>query len=371
MNPWKRFLPVLLLTGVLSAQNHLVHPARYGSLEGATSSYLPFGEARKWSTQIVGVRCQQIHDALSSRTVVIRGMSLRRDAGNTLYHPGWSVRMELILSTATVPAARIGPKFDANAGKDAVTVIAPKTIHFPAFHPTWAVPKPFDCPIPFDPGKTFTLKGGASLCWEVRVTNSDLWRTNFPRFLFDALKPVDRVTSIPFGHGCYAPHRLQPAEMRFHTDLKNYTAWDLLPTISNGPAYGWGVLLASTGRAPTPIPVGGPFCRLYLDPAGLFPVTPIKYLDFWGRLRDRLFYLPIPKAPEFQGVSFRTQWLLGTTRRWEAILTNAAYVSTPMPWATPPWTLVGSCTAAGRKPSLLTEGVPRSRFGLIVRFETL
>ena len=370
MNSWKRFLPLLLLASPLAAQKALVHPARYAAAEGAAASQWPFGSALEWSTHVIGVRYQQIHDALSPKAVVIKGMSLRRDARNTLFRAGWSVRMELLLSTSKVSAPRIQARFSSNLGKDAVTVISQKMIHFPSLLASWSVPKPFDCPLPFDKGKCFPLKGGASLCWEARVYWSDLWKTREWNFDFDAVEPVDRVASIPFGHGCYAPSRLEPARMSFRTDPKNYTAWDLLPVVQDGPSMGWGVLLASAGQAKNPIPVGGPFCRLYLDPVGFFPVTPLKYLTQGGYLQDRLFYIPIPKTPALQGVSFRTQWVLGTARRGEVILTNAAYVYTPMPWATGPWTRVGRCLALGKNPALLKEGTPRGLFGLVVRFET-
>ncbi len=358
----------LFLASTLPAQKALVHPAHYAGAEGAAASHWPFGSPLKWSTHVVGVRYQQIHDALSTNTVVIKGMTLRRDARNTLFRAGWSVQMELLLSTSRVSASRIQARFASNLGKDAVTVISRRMIHFPALPGSWAVPKPFECPLPFDPGKTFALKGGASLCWEARVYSSDLWKAREEEFDFDAVKPVDRVVAIPFGHGCYAPNRLEPAQMGFWVDPKNYTAWDLLPWVQDGPIMGWGILLASVRGNPDPISLGGPFCRLYLDPAGLFPISPVKSLTLAGQLADRLFYIPIPRSPALQGVSFRTQWLLGTARRGEVILTNAAYVYIPMPPATAPWNQIGTCIATAKHPALLKEGTPRPGFGLVVRF---
>ncbi len=356
----------LLPAASLSAQTYLVHPSPYARVEGETSQEWPFGSGRSWPTGVIGVRYQQAHDAISPRTVAIKGMDFRRDGKDALPRPGWTLDMELTLSTSPRPAYQILPEFASNMGKDASIVVSRKKIHFPAFPAGWGFPHPFLAQIPFDKGKTFLLGGGKPLCWEVKVWWSDLWKRPGGYLRFDATGRMEKLMSINYGHGCYSPGAYEPASMEFYVDPKR--PWDLQPGISGGPPGGLAFLLGSLGQSRPPLRVGGLLCRFYLDPASLFSLSPLLHLDMLGMLPTKFFYIPIPKDPVLRGSAFHAQFVLAGSNPWKIYLTNAAYVFIPYIWPDAPWRKIGTCLATGARPGLLKKGTPVSYKGLVVRF---
>ncbi len=360
------FLFAALLPGAaLSAQSHLVHPAPYARVEGESSQEWPFGSARTW-TSVTGVRYQQAHDALSARTVSIKGMAFRRDGKDSLPLRGWTVEMDLTLSTSPRPAYQILPEFASNMGKDAVTVVSRKKIHFPAFPAGWGFPKPFRADLPFDQGKSFLLRGGKTLCWETKVWWSDQWKNGESSLRFDATARMEKIQITSYGHGCYVSGSYEPASMDFYIDPKR--PWDLQLWISGGSPGGLGFLLGSLGQANPPLRAGGLLCRFYLDPAAFFSLSPILHFDMQGRFSNRFFYLPIPKDPALRGSAFHAQCVLSDPQPRTFRLTNAVHVFIPYQWPDAPWRGIGFCMAKGARPDLLKTGIPASYKGLVVRF---
>ncbi len=351
-----------------AAQSCLVHPRAYASREGESSTIWPYGSGKKWAFELRGVRFQQIQDRLSSRTVSIKGMSLRRDGRDAAPKTGWTVEMDLVLSTARHPAVRILPDFDANAGKDAVTVIRKKKIHFPALPPGWNIPKPFEIPLPFDKGKAFLLKGGASLCWETRVYWSDLSNRQEGSVSFDACYREEGILALPYGHGCYARYRTRPARMSLSAGGPGFSPWDLRTRVQYGPAFGWGILLVSPGQASVPIEAGGPFCRFYLDPRNAFPLSSFQGLGLQGSLRNTLLYFPVPRDPSLRGSALHFQWVLGDNNLQSLVFTNPVYMFIGYTWPNGPWLQTSSCVAYGKAPFLLGSGATKPYLGLVVEF---
>ncbi len=112
---------VLALSAAGGAQSYPVHPAPYAGMEGEGSAQLPF--AANPTPALRQVVYQQVHDNLSARPLLLKGIAFRRDGERKLAWAAWKAEVELVLAEAApgVNSANLKLSFAANMGSKATT----------------------------------------------------------------------------------------------------------------------------------------------------------------------------------------------------------------------------------------------------------
>lgn len=146
----RRFVAFVLLAASLGAQGSLWLPASHASLEGSSSTNVPFGRSTP-------TRVQYVYDAmLFAGPVTITGVRFRLDGGASA--PAKVVDCEFRMSTLPSSLVGIGVDFAANRGADESVVLPRQLLTLPA-QAAAATPNPllaeipFATPFPFDPAQ--------------------------------------------------------------------------------------------------------------------------------------------------------------------------------------------------------------------------
>lgn len=132
-------VPVLFTAALATAQSQLVLPASHATVDGSTSTNVPFGRSS-------AVRVQCAYDSmLFSGAGTITQLAFRLDANVT--GAGKAVDCEVHLSTMPAPLVAMSATYAQNRGADD-TVVIPRQVITLAGQTTAALPSPFLPPIP-------------------------------------------------------------------------------------------------------------------------------------------------------------------------------------------------------------------------------
>ncbi len=294
------FLVLALLCPAAGAQ--IVFPPVYKDKVGY--SYVTAIFRRSNISSVRKCRWQQVQDLKPSSPVTIHGIAFRM---TSLYlynshpdHPPFQVKLSLVLSTAKVKASGMSNEFGKNTGGDAVTVISPKFVHFPA-HAGYGFPNPFAYRLPFDTGKVFTLGAGKSLCWDLRVYDNDLYSKAKTSVYLDEGTLTSNCFHTNFGKGGTVPGFSSPHSDVTRLYLSNARFFTVYGGCKNGPSSGWTLWLVSTGKW------GGTL----LGPSAPLWVDPLKALGWFGpyTLNSKGGYYRPPQNPYFSTPA--QPWVLG------------------------------------------------------------
>ncbi len=268
MFPPSRLLAVLLFPACLAAQSRLVIPSGLASREGNSSAWVPAKYAPS--------RVQFLYSAkaMGGSPLRIQSLSLRRDGLRRelfLLHK-WD--LEIFMSNLPGdPVAGYSRLWAGNRGKDYTCVMKKTSITFPASPPPSKAPAPFsitmalDKPFPYS-GKAFLLEFAAhagtfsAAVWYADAETASGWvgapsggarsysGTGCPRDFFN-------YGTYPYIGYVWRHYGFSRA------DRKDLPALDILGTSST-----------HLGGIPLPLdlaPLGAKGCRLYTDPALVFP----------------------------------------------------------------------------------------------------
>jgi hypothetical protein len=185
----------------LPAQNTVVSPAAWTSVEGPSSNSFPFGSL---SQQF---RYLNVHDDLAGTARLFQSFALRKGATTTTtVTPPITVVLDGFMSTALTTGATVVSQFDANHGPDKAQVMTAKTISFPAAG-IGLIPYPFVYQVPLD--VPFGFAGNGPLCWEVRITSRPAGATVFHDAVTGtSTNPPPAVSR--YGDGCIASGQTTP-----------------------------------------------------------------------------------------------------------------------------------------------------------------
>ncbi len=370
----------LCISGLVLAQKTLVHPSPYSKVEGESSWSVLFGYSTY--SRYRQVLYQQVHDRLAPFSMVIKGISFRRDGANLYFWPSWSATLELVLSTAPsgISSTTLSKVFASNMGKDAKTVIAKKKVSFPPSVPGPKFPRPFVFRLPFDPGRYFPFQGNKNLTWFMKVYDNDLATTVETYIQLDRAYMVSPRynppgLSVPIGKGGFAPNQYRSMECNFYTYFdRNSTpnVFRVNPSLNNGPRGGKALVLFSTVRMPFGIPLGAGGGKFWLHLGAICYQSRLVDLDYygnWGKgigLKNKSF-ITIPDIPGVHGLHVFGQVVTIDMNNFLIYLPNACEVQ--MPWCPRGYTgpNVGFTYYRGSTSSTFGYGPYRTQ-GIIVEF---
>ena len=151
---------VLVLSAALAcAQTTLVLPSSHATLEGTTSTNVPFGRSTP-------MRVQQIYDAmLFSASGTITQIAFRLDGGSTA--TGKQVDCEIRMSTTPLALVAVSSTFAANRGTNETVVLPRQLLTLPSMASA-QTPSPMLAPIPLAVPFAYNPQLG-SLCIEIVV----------------------------------------------------------------------------------------------------------------------------------------------------------------------------------------------------------
>ncbi len=234
--------PAVLVCGFAAAQQTVVSPAAWGTVESPSGNAFPFGSAS------VPYRYLNVHDDMAGHPGLIQAFALRRSGTtSSTVVPAFSVTLDGYMSTAAVTGATILPTFDSDHGPDKAQVLNGRTVSFPAAD-TGLLPYPFSYVIPLD--APFAFGGTGPLCWEVQITARSGQPSNLIHDFVSGTSSNPSMVASWYGTGCLA----SGATARFRLTGASNNSWpggtiQMSATAQNGPANAPVVLLV--GLDPT------------------------------------------------------------------------------------------------------------------------
>ncbi len=167
-----RLAPVVLFAGTLAGQTTAYSPAAFATVEGSTSSTLPFSSAP--------FHVLQVHGDLRGSVNLYSSIAFRRDGVSTAT-TGLSrtIDMEMFAGEAVYP--NIDLTFAANFVMPRVPVVMRRMVNTPNWQIAASTPAPFDFTIPFD--VPYLNSGLLDFAWELLAysnsgTSTDLMRAD-------------------------------------------------------------------------------------------------------------------------------------------------------------------------------------------------
>ncbi len=310
-------LGVLFLGSLLGAQTYQVHPGVQATLEGNGSILYPVCfRAAKYKQ----LHYLQVDDLRPTNDVRIRGIAFRPDGSRIRPWASFQAELELRLCTARRRSSMVNRWFDANQTKDLTTVIARKAVKFPAFNGVKRFPAPFLFDLPFDGGKSFLLRKGKEVCWDIRLFRSTLSPTAGEIYLDGVYRGTGLFRRTLF-EGTIHPKWKARVSLQLNEHFYQGRNW-LWAYIDAFLPKGTAFLFFGTRTLPKGIPFGSWGGVFHLDPAALAGVLG-PFRDPRG-LGSFLFSFPIPSSPNppMLGLSFYTQAVVLGSLPGEACSTN-------------------------------------------------
>ena len=346
----------------LPAQSRLVHPKVQAALEGNAACPLPFDPENQYYRK---AHYLQVDDLRPSRDIRILGIALRPDGVMVRPWKAFQAEVELRFSTARRRSSLVNVWFDANQGKDLTTVIARKTFKFPASPGVGRLPASFLFSLPFDGGKSFLLKKGKEVCWDLK-----LFKTGVPArtrsFFLDAVSRGRSLFTRVLAPGAACPQSHGRLTLSLFDDL-----YQGRPRINismrNGPPKGAAFLFLATRRLAQGVPFGPWGSLFHLNPTGPF-VALGPYRDPLG-FGDFQVGLLLPPGTPFSplGMTFFAQGVvvgtkagdLGGTDFLECLFTRSWRQGIPG---------TGSVYISGRDALVSPTGEAKPDQGLVVEY---
>jgi hypothetical protein len=222
-----RFLAIAALAASLAAQNAVVSPAGFATVEGDSNNVFPFG-------QTTVRRYLQIHADLGPTPLVITKLAFRVNASTTNYTGTRVHDLEVYMGDA-LPTAQALPNltFDANYAGPKTTVLPRQLVTWgPQGQSVLPGPNPFNGTMEIVLATPYVYTGAAPLIWEVAYFGNTTTGT-LSNFDADGSTSVTGTSTIT-GTGC-AP--TGSTTLMTHAYTVNDTTGTLLlnGTITGGP----------------------------------------------------------------------------------------------------------------------------------------
>lgn len=345
-----RIVPVCLcLVGVLAAQP--VTPRLFTRADGPSSDSRPLSSGT--------YRWQQVHDDMAGRPGTFSSLGFRvDDARAALGVTGYTVALNLWVSTAATTAATAVASFDLNHGADRRLVRPSQSlVNFPAVSGAVPDPRPFEQRIPFT--QPFIFVGAGGLCWDVQVLSTS--SSQFVTYDYGwstVSNPRAKLTRV--GAGCKATGYTRAFDLTLSASLDWARGTGTLShTGIFGPLAGLGGMLLGGTYSSTPLPGTGSgvsgVCYLHTDIAFVQPLAINS-----GMVS---FTMPLTLTPAMHGVSTLHQLFgLDAAANSLGIVTSNAFAANyTAPIGTLPVTRVSSTSNAA------TSGLLLRGEGLVVQ----